>query len=823
VSTGNAPNLSVISAAADGSVFGADKNGVNYRQTSSDPVDLGTWEALASSVTLTQIAATSAADVWGVTAGGAVHRSQGATWDPRPVAGNVTLTQLSAAADGTVWGVSAGVPYQYTGAQPNPWEPISSETRLAMVAVGEGAAGESLQVFGLGDGQVLQYAGSSTWEPVTPAAPVALVDISVSADGLLWGVGSDDGLYLYLGPAVPWLQAGTSLQQISAGSASNIWALDIYGDPRVLQFGDAVFTDETTAPPGVVGWETESVYDPARSTHLWIVYQAATLAGGPGGSAEGQAAKGLVNPQPLSVKGPVPGDPFHNGLCQGLYDADNIDPWRDLPTFFQWVPWLGKLAATYKSHFYHPETGRNWRGDTDPTALTRGRSVAAFALQCYLAGDMSQAGYYLGIALHYLTDVTQPMHAANFTHISSDPWGWHSAFEKRVMGLTGSGGVSPPARYTPTDLTDWDSLLVAAATNAKNKYFTAICPQRVFEAVRIRVGNQWVISKSWQTEIDSIWSGATPSVRSMLADAITFTSQFLVAWTTMAQAGTEVVCLVSEDTGGLITNNSGRSLSQGGFSASPAQQWIAVPLVGPDDGYHQITSRSSSGGTPIVLDVSGERVSAGSQVIAHRWKNQDNQKWQAIEGPSGTIRWKGKQSGLFLTVSAVSNPSSALVIQDDGRSGQDWILAPAEVDTLGCAAGSLIADVPHGTLREGVQLQLFNPKNGSNQHFQFVPVANDPNAPADEVFVILVASSGMTLDVSVANQVIQEPWAGTTSQRWRRTAVAASDTTLSYLENVAHPGWFLSAETSGTTVGDLLVIAPSNGGPMQRWRVTAVH
>ena len=103
-----------------------------------------------------------------------------------------------------------------------------------------------------------------------------------------------------------------------------------------------------------------------------------------GGGDEGQAATDLIKPQPVSVKQAI-GDPFHDRLCQGLYDADNVDPWRDLGTFFQYVPWVGKYAATYKSHFYDPDTGRNWWGDTNLTALTRGRSVAAYALDCYLA------------------------------------------------------------------------------------------------------------------------------------------------------------------------------------------------------------------------------------------------------------------------------------------------------------------------------------------------------------------------------------------------------------------------------------------------------
>ena len=129
------PILSDISAASDGSAVGADAHGLNYKMTSLQPADSGTWEPLTSSVALTDVAAASAGDVWGVTSTGAVYRSQGMTWDPQPIAG--TLTQLSAADDGTVWGVGVGLAYQYTGAGSNPWTQVPCQAQLTLVAVGD--------------------------------------------------------------------------------------------------------------------------------------------------------------------------------------------------------------------------------------------------------------------------------------------------------------------------------------------------------------------------------------------------------------------------------------------------------------------------------------------------------------------------------------------------------------------------------------------------------------------------------------------------------------------------------------------------------------
>jgi hypothetical protein len=813
------PILSDISAASDGSAVGADAHGLNYKMTSLQPADSGTWESLTSSVALTHVAAASASDVWGVTSTGAVYRSQGTTWDPQPVAG--TLNQLSAADDGTVWGVGAGLAYQYTGAGSNPWTQVPCQAQLTLVAVGDANG-----VFALSQsGQVLQYANTSVWPALTPQPPVSLVDLSVTDDGLLFGIGPNNVLYLYVGPSDPWYPAATGLTAVSAGGSSSIWALDAYGDPRLLLSGEEIFSDDTTQGDNLPRWETASVYDQTRSTHLWIVYQAATLAFG--GGAEGQAATALIKPQPVSVKQAI-GDPFHDRLCQGLYDADNVDPWRDLGTFFQYVPWVGKYAATYKSHFYDPDTGRNWWGDTSPTALTRGRSVAAYALDCYLAGDLPNAGYYLGLALHYLTDVTQAMHAGNFTYLSSDPWGWHSEFEGRVMQLTGTpGGVTPPSSYTSTTDTDWDSFVVTAASNSKTKYLSAICPDLVTNAVRTVIGEQLVLVRSWQTDADTLWNqNVLPSVGPMLRDAITYTAQFLVAWTTVAETGAETVFLTCLDSGEVIDVPHGfllgTAVQQYAFNGGTNQQWMAVPLTGADAGYFRITSRLSVGPSPWVLDVAHQSLQAGAPVIVYPWNNQDNQKWKPLEAGGGTV-WESKQSGYCLTVGNPSSEGSGLVIQRQGAAaGQTWLSTPVGVDTLGCAAGPLVADVPHGTGTPNTQLQLFTPNGGTNQQFVFVPVEADTTDEDDEVFALLVASSGLALDISTSNQVVQQPWSGSPSQNWRRIPVVVAGDTVVYLENRSKPGWFMSAASNGTSQSEPIVIAPSNSQATQQWRVTTI-
>lgn len=43
------------------------------------------------------------------------------------------------------------------------------------------------------------------------------------------------------------------------------------------------------------------------------------------------------------------------------------------------------------------------------------------------------AGYWLGLSLHYLTDLTRPMHAGNFTYLDSYFIGYHTGFESYAL------------------------------------------------------------------------------------------------------------------------------------------------------------------------------------------------------------------------------------------------------------------------------------------------------------------------------------------------------------------------------------------------------
>ena len=79
---------------------------------------------------------------------------------------------------------------------------------------------------------------------------------------------------------------------------------------------------------------------------------------------------------------------------------------------------------TFKGHFYNPTTGKNWMGETNPTAFTRFRSWSNIARDSWHL-NRELALSYLGRSLHYLSDLSCPHHVHNQIAGLSD----HSEFE----------------------------------------------------------------------------------------------------------------------------------------------------------------------------------------------------------------------------------------------------------------------------------------------------------------------------------------------------------------------------------------------------------
>lgn len=110
-----------------------------------------------------------------------------------------------------------------------------------------------------------------------------------------------------------------------------------------------------------------------------------------------------------------------------LNESDNADT---LMISTDWPDKLGNETdyGTFSGHFYDPDTGKNWLGETSPTARTRAISYFDKAVEAYNQGMIESAMVYLGRGSHYVSDLNEPHHASNLTAINSN----HTAFETYV-------------------------------------------------------------------------------------------------------------------------------------------------------------------------------------------------------------------------------------------------------------------------------------------------------------------------------------------------------------------------------------------------------
>lgn len=93
---------------------------------------------------------------------------------------------------------------------------------------------------------------------------------------------------------------------------------------------------------------------------------------------------------------------FAKKVKDGLLDADTKPPYAD------WG---------WESHFYDPDTKKNYRGKSDPTAMTQALRLFYSSAEKKGSSKDLYGAYELGLALHYLTDLSQPMHSSNFANL----------------------------------------------------------------------------------------------------------------------------------------------------------------------------------------------------------------------------------------------------------------------------------------------------------------------------------------------------------------------------------------------------------------------
>lgn len=238
-----------------------------------------------------------------------------------------------------------------------------------------------------------------------------------------------------------------------------------------------------------VRWSTNCVSDPMYNTHLGIV----------------NAALDLIKTHDPNIYMIM--QHYRPVWRAAIFDADHMNPYY--------------ACSSYVGHFYDPDTGKNSINETSPTAA----SEAATHLQQFRAlrgtGDFSDAMYQLGIMLHFATDLTQPMHASNFTNIvvGGETCWFHAMFEDTyIEKMTAKYG----SRMWTSASSDWNFFQTATSDfNIFHNIATATKPwmRNLFEAL-----NKEVVSNGkymWETTLE-------PVVPLILQRAQTITAALLV-------------------------------------------------------------------------------------------------------------------------------------------------------------------------------------------------------------------------------------------------------------------------------------------------------
>ena len=243
-------------------------------------------------------------------------------------------------------------------------------------------------------------------------------------------------------------------------------------------------------------WDTQSVTDETQSSHLWIVERAVDILAARSEAASKKAVRLLENATCAT------------NWRQGLYDADFLDEFNN--------------SSTWVSHFYDPGTGTNYLGTTYPTARGSAATRLANARQAWASGNLALGCYQLGLALHYMTDSSQPMHAANFSALSK-PVYLHGNTETRAMAIQ-AAYVRKTLSSAPST-TNADTALVNASKTAKSLFSPLM--NAITKAYRSRCGIGLPAA-----DISSCWSGdagVDAQLGSSLSSAQESTAKYLFA------------------------------------------------------------------------------------------------------------------------------------------------------------------------------------------------------------------------------------------------------------------------------------------------------
>lgn len=259
---------------------------------------------------------------------------------------------------------------------------------------------------------------------------------------------------------------------------------------------------------------------------------------------------------------------FRAGVLQGLHDADYQRQYINL--------------GTYASHFFDPDTKQNWLPLLFPSqtaysetlrfahdaanlagnianggrnaALDTSSNVGAESLDAQMRDTVSapspvpstahgQCGFKLGLALHYFSDLTQPMHAANVVNaVWANDWR-HRGFEQGADERGPAFRIDPSrvswADVDPGTMQYLAQLVMQVAINSKRIYKQKVEPvmaSKVREVLTAK-GTAAIVydNAKWGPEADPILREAIPAGQLAI-------TKFLVMWSrTSAFNGSDAV------------------------------------------------------------------------------------------------------------------------------------------------------------------------------------------------------------------------------------------------------------------------------------------
>lgn len=216
-------NWPQVSVAPDGSVWLLDGSGTVWRQAMGSPWRWAARPVPAGVAYLASLTASGPGSTWAVDNTGRIWSFSG-TWTQLPAGlpNNAAPDQVAAGAPGTLWAIDTnGNPYQYFQAS-SQWQAVPSSV-LPQLA-------QAPTTWALGrNGTIWQFAKGG-WVQFFHELPNAIspAQVVAGADGSLWALDVNGGLYQYVTAQSAWQQiprAPAGLLQVAPLDPTSIWAI----------------------------------------------------------------------------------------------------------------------------------------------------------------------------------------------------------------------------------------------------------------------------------------------------------------------------------------------------------------------------------------------------------------------------------------------------------------------------------------------------------------------------------------------------------------------------------------------------------------------